>query len=579
MQRHMPSGSVILIRRSRRAPEITGQQAMRISLLQLNTVVGDLAGNAEKIAAAVREAAVHRPDLVVTPELALLGYPPRDLLLMQGFVARSREVLDGLAADLAGAPPVLVGFAEPNPGRNGRPLYNAAALLRDGRVAQTFRKTLLSTYDVFDEDRYFEPARGPQILRVDGHAVGVSICEDVWNGYDVRNRRRYRTDPIEELVRSGAEAIVNISASPFTAGKQGLRERMLSRIAREHRVPIAYVNQVGGNDDLVFDGRSCAFDAGGTLVARGKGFDEDLITVDLARPGAWRIADDDFEPESEIWRALVLGTRDYARKTGFSSVHLGLSGGIDSSLVAAVAAEAMGKENVLGVLLPSPYSSRGSVEDARDLAENLGIRTVTIPISPAMDAFDGMLAEICAGHPPGVTEENLQARIRATVLMAISNTFGSLLLSTGNKSELSVGYSTIYGDMAGGLAVIADVPKGMVYRIARWLNRRSGRSVIPEQVIAKVPSAELRPGQTDQDSLPPYELLDAILHRHIDCYESADEIVAAGFPPKTVHAVLRMVRAAEFKRKQAPPGIKVTDRTFGTGWRMPIAAKEWQRRE
>ncbi|MDN7023690.1 NAD+ synthase [Methanoculleus sp. FWC-SCC1] len=547
---------------------------MRLALLQLNTTVADLDGNAAKIAAAVRSAAVNAPDLIVTPELALAGYPPRDLLLMNLFVGRCREVLDGLARDLAGAPPVLVGFPERNPESAGRPLYNAAALLHGGRVVQTFRKTLLPTYDVFDEDRYFEPAAGDaQVLHLGGHSIGISICEDIWNDRDFWSRRRYRIDPIAELVRAGAEVIVNISASPFTAGKQALRERMLGEMARKYGAPLAYVNQVGGNDDLVFAGRSSVFDAAGTLIARGAGFTEDLVCVDLDRPGSASVAADDFIPESEIWRALVLGTRDYVRKTGFSSVLLGLSGGIDSAVVAAVAAEAVGAERVLGVLMPSPYSSAGSVNDAQILAGNLGIRTIVLPIRGAMDAFDDILQEVFAGLSPDITEENMQARIRAVILMALSNKLGSLLLSTGNKSELSVGYSTIYGDMAGGLAVIADVPKGMVYRLARWLNRNG--VVIPEEIITKPPSAELRPDQTDQDTLPPYEVLDAILYRHIDLHESAAEIVAAGFPAGEVERVLRMVRNAEFKRKQAPPGLKVTDRAFGTGWGMPIARGEW----
>jgi NAD+ synthase (glutamine-hydrolysing) len=546
---------------------------MRLSLLQINTVIGDLCGNADRIASGVQEASACRPDLVVAPEFSLPGYPPRDLLLVNGFVRRAWEVLEGLAADLRDCPPVLVGLAEPNRSAIGRPLYNVAALLKEGEIAGTFRKTLLPTYDVFDEDRYFEPGRGPQILRLEGRTIGISICEDIWNDRDFWNRRRYHTDPVEELVGSGAEAVVNISASPFTAGKQALREQMLSCIARRHHIPVAYANQVGGNDELVFDGRSCAFGADGTLIARGAAFAEDIVTVDLACPGPQAVRPDDFSPEPEIWRALVLGTRDYVRKTGFSSVLLGLSGGIDSSLVAAVAAEALGPENVLGVLMPSPYSSPGSIEDARDLAANLGIRTHTLPITPAMEAFDGILAEVFAGLPPDTTEENLQARIRAAILMALSNKFGSLLLSTGNKSELSVGYSTIYGDMAGGLAVISDVPKGMVYRIARWLNR--SKQVIPERVLAKPPSAELRFGQVDQDTLPPYDLLDAILYRAIDCYESPGEIIAAGYPAETVYRILRMVMSAEFKRRQAPPGIKVTDRAFGSGWRMPIAERAW----
>lgn len=530
---------------------------MKISLLQVNTVVGDLAGNADRIAAGAVEASRHEPDLIAAPELSLAGCPPRDLLLNPGFIARSLAALEDLAARLAGAPPVLVGFAEPNPGGTGRPLFNAAALLRDGAVGQTFHKTRLSSGPL-DEGRYFEPAaEHPEPLRIGERTVGVVIGEEVVCG-----------GPVPDV-------IVNLSASPFAAGRGRLREEMLSGVAKEYGVPVASVNLVGGNDDLVFAGRSSVFSADGTLIARGAAFAEDVVTVDLARPVPQAVAPDDRGAESEIWQALVLGTRDYVHKCGFRSAHLGLSGGIDSSLVAAVAVRALGPENVLGVLLPSPYTSRESIEDARELAANLGIRTYCLPITPMMEAFDGALAGVFAGHPPDITEENLQARIRATVLMALANKFGSMLLSTGNKSETAVGYSTLYGDAAGGLSVIADVPKGMVYRIARWLNRE--RPVIPERVLKKPPSAELRPGQTDQESLPPYDLLDAILHRHIDCFESPGEIIAAGYPGETVRDVLRRVGQAEFKRRQAPPCIRVTDRAFGTDWHMPIAAKPWWR--
>jgi NAD+ synthase (glutamine-hydrolysing) len=542
---------------------------MKVALLQLNPTVGDLSGNALMIAEAVRGAG--KADLAVTSEMALLGYPARDLLLQDGFVRRGWEVLEGLAGELKGHCPVLVGLAEPNNAPEGRPLFNSAALLRNGRVESTFRKTLLPSYDVFDEDRYFEPASQPGILDLEGDLVGVSICEDLWNDCDFWQRRRYHADPILTMVEAGASMIVNLSASPFTVGKQLHREAMLAAMARKYGIPFLYVNQVGGNDDLVFDGRSFAIDSQGRLMARGKGFAEDVVVLDLAAPGG-RIEEDDFSPESEIWRALVLGTGDYVRKCGYSSVLLGLSGGIDSSLTAAIAAEALGPENVLGVLIPSPFSSRGSIEDATAVAENLGIRTLSIPISELMKSFDSSLAEAFAGREKDVTEENIQSRIRGNILMALSNKYGSILLTTGNKSELAVGYCTIYGDMSGGLAVISDLPKTMVYRAARWLNSARGQ-IIPEAVLSKAPSAELAPGQTDQDSLPPYEILDAILEKHIEGHQSAEEIVAQGFDPQTVFHVLKMVKAAEFKRRQAPPGIKVTDRAFGSGWRMPIARR------
>jgi NAD+ synthase (glutamine-hydrolysing) len=545
---------------------------MKIALLQINPTVGDLEGNACLIIEALEAARASGAALAVTPELSLVGYLPRDLLLNAGFVRRSWDVLAGLAREAQALPPVLVGVPEPNASDEGRPLFNTAVLLRDGCVDLRFRKALLPTYDVFDEDRYFEPFHGAQVLDIGGRRLGISVCEDIWNDRDYWKRRRYHHDPIEELVGAGATAVVNLSASPFTAGKHQRREEMLGNMARKHRVPVVYVNQFGGNDDLVFDGRSCAFNAAGAPIARGRSFDADVVICDL--DGGPVIAPPtDVQVESEIWRALVLGTRDYVRKCGFTRVVLGLSGGIDSALTAAIAAEAVGAPNVLGVLMPSPYSSPGSVEDARQLAGNLGIDTMTLPIEIPMHAFADTLAGSAAGRPGGIVEENLQARIRGNLLMALSNQRGALLLTTGNKSELSVGYCTLYGDMSGGLAVIADVPKTMVYRVARWRNQTAGRDEIPESSLTKAPSAELRPGQTDQDSLPPYEVLDDILKRHIERHQTAGEIVEAGFDEATVKRVLHLVRVAEFKRKQAAPGLKVTDRAFGTGWRMPIAAK------
>ena len=545
---------------------------MKIGLLQINPTIGDLAGNRRLVREAAREAARRGADLAVTPELALTGYPPGDLLLSEGFVSRAWETLDALARELADAPPVLVGLPEPNPSTEGRPLFNTAALVSGGRIHQRFRKSLLPTYDVFDEDRYFEAFHDAQVLDIGGLRLGISICEDAWNDRDFWKRRRYHRDPIQELVTAGAGAIVNLSSSPFSVGKHRTREAMLGNIARRHGVPVAYVNQVGGNDDLVFDGRSPIFDAQGACIARGRSFEPDIVVCDLRRDQPIA-APADLDPESEIWRALVLGTRDYARKCGFDRVLLGLSGGIDSALTAAIAAEALGPDRVLGVLMPSPYSSRGSVDDSLALAANLRIETMTLPIADAMQAMDRTLEPAFAGAARDVTEENIQARIRGNVLMAISNKRGALLLTTGNKSELAVGYCTLYGDMSGGLGVIADVPKTMVYRVARWLNQTRGHLVVPEAVLTKAPSAELRPNQTDQDSLPPYDVLDAILERHIESHESLEMIVAAGFDQATTERVLRLVRRAEFKRKQAAPGLKVTDRAFGRGWRMPIAAR------
>ena len=544
---------------------------MRVALLQINPTAGDIDGNSALISRGVLAAQARGADLVVTPELALMGYLPRDLLMNQGFVRRSCLTLTRLAAELAGAPPVLVGVATPNPSDVGRPLFNSAVLLKGGSVASAFHKSLLPTYDVFDEDRYFEPFPAPQILELDGWRLGISICEDVWNDRDFWKRRRYHRDPIEALAQSGAQAIINLSASPFTVGKHNLRESMLGHMAGKYHLPVVIVNQVGGNDDLIFDGRSAAFGPSGKVFARAEGFREDLVVADLAA-GTGTIVEDDFTPEAEIWNALVLGVRDYARKTRFRKVLLGLSGGIDSALTAAIAAEAVGAENVLGAMMPSCYSSPGSIDDSLELARNLGIQTCTLPISSIMQGYECVLTDSFRGYSADVTEENIQSRIRGNLLMALSNKYGSLLLTTGNKSEMSVGYCTLYGDMNGGLAVIADLPKMMVYRVSRWLNLRN--AAIPEAILTKAPSAELRPGQTDQDSLPPYELLDQILELHVEHCQSAEEIIAQGFDEPTVRRVLRLVRMAEFKRKQAAPVLKVTSRAFGTGWRMPIVRQE-----
>jgi len=544
---------------------------VRVALLQIDPTAGDIHGNAALIVRGARDAQNHGADLVVTPELALMGYLPRDLLMSEGFIHRGCEMLTRMAVDLKNAPPLLVGVATRNPADMGRPLFNSAVLLKNGEVGPAFHKTLLPTYDVFDEDRYFEPAREPGILELQGFRLGISICEDVWNDRDFWQRRRYHQDPIEMLAERGAQAIINLSASPFTVGKQLLRESMMGQMARKYKLALAWVNQVGGNDDLIFDGRSGAFDEQGRVFARAKGFVEDLVLVDLeARTGT--VAEDDFTPEAEIWNALVLGVRDYARKTRFTKVLLGLSGGVDSALTAAIAADAMGPENVIGVMMPSKYSSAGSVDDSVLLARNLGIHTITLPISGIMETYDHVLADAFRGFAADVTEENIQSRIRGNLLMALSNKYGALLLTTGNKSEMSVGYCTLYGDMNGGLAVIADLPKMMVYRVSRWRNQR--RPDIPAAILTKAPSAELRPGQTDQDSLPPYDLLDQILELHVEQSKSAEEIIAMGFEGATVRRVLRLVRMAEFKRKQAAPVLKVTSRAFGTGWRMPIVRQE-----
>ncbi|MEL7085394.1 MAG: NAD+ synthase [Cyanobacteria bacterium J06597_1] len=550
---------------------------MNIALLQLNPIVGDLAGNAELIRAGVEHAATAGATIAVTSELALLGYPPRDLLLRQDVVERAGETLQALAGSLPPEIVAIVGTVSRNETGVGRPLYNSAAWLQGGEIARMFHKRLLPTYDVFDEDRYFEPAQELNLVEFGGKTLGISICEDIWNDRDFWQHRRYAIDPVEEMARAGTDFVINLSASPFSVGKQQLRVKMMGEIARKHRLPVLYVNQVGGNDDLVFDGASCAFDRKGHLLAKGAAFQPDVVVVDpLASTGTIGTsggveASWPQDSAEELYRALVLGTRDYMRKCGFTQAVLGLSGGIDSAVTAAIAAEAVGTENVLGVLMPSPYSSTGSVDDAVELVKNLGIKTEKIAIAPIMQAFDEALADTFQGLPPGIAEENLQSRIRGNLLMAISNKFGRLLLTTGNKSELAVGYCTIYGDMSGGLAVISDVPKTQVYALARWMNRE--RAVIPISTIEKPPSAELKPDQQDSDSLPPYDLLDEILRLHVEEHLGTAAILEQGFETQMVERIVALVKRAEFKRRQAAPGLRVTDRAFGTGWRMAIARR------
>jgi NAD+ synthase (glutamine-hydrolysing) len=539
---------------------------MKIGFAQINPTVGDLTGNFEKILGAYERLANAGADLVLTPELAITGYPPQDLVFKSRFVPQNLEILDQLQLRL-GKAALLVGYVERNQGK-GKPFHNAAALLQPGAPVQKTFKSLLPTYDVFDEDRYFEPGCNSAPLMLGAKKIGVTICEDIWTEHYLP-RPLYDVEPVRALVEQGAETILNLSASPFSLNKPAVRHEMVSALALAHRRAIFYCNAVGGNDQLIFDGHSIAVNARGELIVQLPGFQtvEHVIDAD-ANEG---VEFDQAERSADLFAALSLGVRDYLAKCGFKSAVLGLSGGIDSAVVAAIAVDALGAENVVGVSMPSPYSSRGSIDDALALAKNLGIKCLEIPIGNAFTAFKAQFAEIFAGRPEDTTEENMQARLRGMILMSLSNKFGHIVLSTGNKSELAVGYCTIYGDMAGGLAVISDVPKTMVYELARWMNR--DREVIPPSTIEKPPSAELKPGQKDQDTLPPYDILDEILRLYVEENLSARDIIAHGFDEKTVRWVQRRVDINEYKREQAAPGLKVTSRAFGVGRRMPIAQR------
>jgi len=543
---------------------------MKTGFLQFNAIVGDLEGNAGRLAEGYRQAVAAGAEVVVAPELALTGYPPRDLVFKNRFVPRNLELLENLAAN-TGPVPMLLGYVDRNDSGHGAPFRNAAAVLCGGAIIERVWKTRLPTYDVFDEARYFEPGESVSMIEIAGRPCGITICEDIWDDAFLP-APLYRRDPAAELAAAGADVIFNLSASPYHLGKPALRRDMLAAKARELDVELIYVNAVGGNDQLVFDGHSLAIGRDGAIRSELPGFEETMKIVDpTAGPQPTVPGDSHNNDCAELHAALVLGLRDYVRKCGFRSVVLGLSGGIDSALVAALAAEALGPENVLGVLMPGPFSSDHSIADALDLARRLGIRHETIPITSMVDAMLAGLAPAFVGRAPDLTEENLQARLRGVTLMAMSNKFGHLLLTTGNKSELAVGYCTIYGDMCGGLAVISDVPKTRVYDLARWINR--GHEIIPRNTIEKPPSAELRPDQTDQDSLPPYDELDAILEAYVEQHRSGGEIIALGFPPETVRRIIRLVDLNEWKRHQAAPGLRVTTKAFGVGRRIPIAQR------
>jgi NAD+ synthase (glutamine-hydrolysing) len=546
---------------------------MKVGLLQLNSTIGDFKAAVSKLVEAYTKACQSGAEFVVAPELYLCGYPPRDLLMRADFVQGNIRALEQAAAQV-GEVPLCVGFVDENPTRPGKPLRNSAAVLCDGCIVQRFHKSLLPTYDVFDEARYFEPASSVAVFPWKGRTLAITICEDAWNDEDFWPERLYGRDPVKELVTQGADLLVNLSASPWHSGKEKTRLAMLQKLARDERVPLVQVNLVGANDELIFDGHSLALNAAGAPLALGKGFEEDILVVDIGETGAaateasaiqWPV------DEEQLFRALSLGIGDYVRKCGFKSAIVGLSGGIDSALTAVLAVDALGAENVLGVAMPSRFSSPGSLKDAAELAGNLGIRFETLPIETAVQAVETQLAKPFSGMKRNEAEENIQSRLRGVTLMALSNKFGSLVLTTGNKSELAVGYCTLYGDMCGALAVIADLFKTEVYRIARWVNR--DRVIIPVDSITKPPSAELRPNQKDQDSLPPYDLLDQILHAYIVQDFSRNEIVQRGFDPVMVSDVINKVTFSEYKRRQAAPGLKVSPRAFGMGRRIPIAQR------
>ena len=543
---------------------------MKLALIQTDPTIGDVDGNTDAILRRVEEARAAGAELAVFPEQAILGYPAKDLLLRHEIIDRNVAALSRIAeraTDIA----VLVGYAEPNQQRHGRPVFNTAALLAGGRIVAQWRKRLLPTYDVFDEARYFEPADQQPVVDFGNRRLGVTICEDVLSE-EMFGRPLYSCDPIAELATAGADLLINISASPYFVDKQAWRLGQMAAHAKRNRLPIVYVNQFGGNDELLFDGASCVLDQQGRLVGQAKSFEEDLLLVDLDRLPSTRCETTPTGPAG-VHDALVMGLRDYLRKCGFQSAVIGLSGGIDSAVVAALAVEALGGDKVQGVTMPSRYSSDHSIKDAEMLAENLGIEFSVVEIEPMHAAFENALAAQFEGTESGVAEENIQARCRGVILMALSNKLGSLLLTTGNKSEVAVGYCTLYGDMAGGLAVISDVPKTMVYALARHINERAGRELIPENTITKPPSAELKPDQCDQDTLPSYDTLDAILERYEEQLLSPDDIVKLGFDEATVDDLIHKIRISEYKRQQAAPGLKVTSRAFGFGRRMPIAAR------
>ena len=555
---------------------------MKICLAQINPTIGAFKQNVGKICKSINTAREKGADLVIFPEMSVVGYPPKDLLELSGFVDSNLKALEEVKNSVTGIS-AIVGFVDRNVAQRGKALYNAAAHIKNRKIVSRHYKSLLPTYDVFDEDRYFEPTHDISIAKISGRKFGISICEDVWGADVVWPGTIHHKDPVECMVRQGAEIIINISASPFTIGKQDVRLKMLTGHAKRNKVPIVFVNQIGGNDDLVFDGNSLVINKDGIVVGRASGFKEDLLMVEfkgsdltagenksrsVKKETRYAAGEGDIE---SVYNALVLGTRDYVKKCGFKKAVIGLSGGIDSAVTAVIAVKALGKNKVLGVTMPSTFSSKGSVDDSMVLAKRLGIKCELIPIKSVYNAYTKTLSGVFAGLPFDVTEENLQARIRGKILMAISNKHGYLVLTTGNKSELAVGYCTLYGDMCGGLAVISDIPKTMVYSLAEYINRR--KEIIPADTIEKPPSAELRPNQKDQDSLPSYDVLDGVLRAYVEESKDVGDIIEMGYDESLVKDIINKVDRNEYKRKQAAPGLKVTTKAFGTGRRMPLAQR------